>query len=67
MQKCKTRKPNKRATAAFGDGASTSEAAEIAGISVGEIMDLLIKRGLQHSIMAGAIKGSLDRALKAVN
>jgi len=46
--------------------ASTSEAAEIAGLSIGEMMDELAKRGLRPAITKEDIKGSLERALKAV-
>lgn len=51
----------------FGKGkASTSEAAKIAGLSVGEMMDEIVKRGLRQSITKEDLKGSLERALKAV-
>lgn len=46
--------------------ASTGEAAEIAGISVGEIMDEIVKIGLKPGITKEDIKGSLERALKAI-
>ncbi len=45
---------------------STSEAAHIAGISVGEFMDELVKRGIKPGITADDIKGSLGTALKNV-
>src|SRR3989338_344688 len=46
--------------------ASTSEAAEIAGLSIGEMMDEIVKRGLKPNITKEDLKGSLERALKAV-
>ena len=46
--------------------ASTSEAAEIAGLSIGEMMDEIIKRGLKPNITKEDLKGSLEKALKAV-
>lgn len=46
--------------------ASTSEAAEIAGLSVGEMMDELSKRGIKPDITKDDIKGNLERALKAI-
>ena len=46
--------------------ASTSEAAKIAGLSVGEIMDEIVKRGLKPNITKEDIKGSLEKALKVV-
>ena len=46
--------------------ASTSEAAQIAGLSVGEMMDEIVKRGLKSNITKEDLKGSLERALKAV-
>ncbi len=45
---------------------STSEAAEIADLSVGEIMDELTKRGLKPGITKEDLKGSIDRALKII-
>lgn len=45
---------------------STSEAAKIAGLSVGEMMDEIVKRGLKPNITKEDLKGSLERALKAV-
>lgn len=45
---------------------STSEAAEISGLSVGEMMDELVKRSLKPDITKEDIKGSLERALKVV-
>lgn len=51
----------------FSEGkASTSEAAEIADLSIGEMMDELVKRGLRPNITKEDIKGSLERALKVV-
>ena len=46
--------------------ASTSEAAEIADLSIGEMMDELVKRGIKPDITSEDLKGSLGRALKAV-
>ncbi len=46
--------------------ASTSEAAEIAGLSIGEIMDEIVKRGLKSNITKEDLKGSLERAMKAI-
>lgn len=46
--------------------ASTSETAEIAGLSIGEVMDELVKRGVKPNITKEDIKGSLERALKVV-
>ena len=45
---------------------STSKAAEIAGLSIGEIMDELTKRGLKPDITKEDIRGSLEVALKHV-
>ena len=45
---------------------STSEAARIAGLSIGEMMDEIVKRGLKPSITKDDIKGSLERALKII-
>lgn len=45
---------------------STSEAAEIADLSIGEMMDEIVKRGLKPSITKEDIKGSLKRALKII-
>ena len=45
---------------------STTESAEIAGLSVGEMMDELVKRGIRPNITKDDIKGSLKRALKVV-
>lgn len=51
----------------FGRGkASTSEAAKIAGLSVGEMMDEIVKRGLKQSLTKEDLKGSLEKALKIV-
>ena len=47
--------------------ASTSEAAEIADLSIGEMMDELVKRGIKPDITKEDIKGSLEKALKIVN
>ena len=46
--------------------ASTSEAAEIADLSIGEMMDEIVKRGLKPNITKEDLKGSLEKALKAV-
>ena len=46
--------------------ASTSEAAEISGLSVGEMMDELVKRGVKPAITREDLAGSLERALKIV-
>ena len=45
---------------------STSEAAEIAGLSIGEMMDEIAKRGLRPNITKEDIKDSLKIALKAI-
>ena len=45
---------------------STSEAARIAGLSVGEMMDELVRRGIKSSITPEDLRGSLERALKVV-
>ncbi len=45
---------------------STSESAEIAGLSIGEMMDELVKRGIKPGITKEDIKGSLEMALKVV-
>ena len=49
-----------------GSKASTSEAAEISGLSVGELMDELVKRGIKPAITKEDLAGSLERALKIV-
>ena len=46
--------------------ASTSEAADISGLSVGELMDELVKRGIKPAITKEDLVGSLERALKIV-
>ena len=46
--------------------ASTSEAAEISGLSIGELMDELVKRGIKPAITKEDLVGSLERALKIV-
>ena len=46
--------------------ASTSEAAEIAGLSIGEMMDEIVKRGLKSHITKEDFKGSLERAMKMI-
>ena len=57
----------KIAMEAFANGqASTSEAAEIADISVGEMMDELVKRGIRQNIANDDLKGSFEKALKIV-
>ena len=45
---------------------STSESAGIAGISVGEMMDELVRAGLKSDISLDDIKGSLERATKVI-
>ena len=45
---------------------STSEAAKIADLSVGEMMDELVKRGLNPKITKEDLEGSLERTLKVV-
>jgi len=45
---------------------STSEASEIAGISVGEMMDEIVKRGLRPNITKDDVKDSLKNALKSI-
>ena len=45
---------------------STSEAAEISGLSVGEFMDELVKRGIRPKLTEEDLKGSLERAMKAI-
>lgn len=51
----------------FGEGkVSTSEASGIAGLSVGEMMDELVKRGVRPGITREDIKGSLEKALRIV-
>lgn len=44
--------------------ASTSEAAEIAGLSVGEMMDELAKMGIRPDIKRDDVRGSPERAIK---
>lgn len=46
--------------------ASTTEAAGIAGLSVGEMMDELTERGIRPEISKEDIKGGLEKALKIV-
>ncbi len=46
--------------------ASTSEAAKIADLSVGEMMDDLVKRGISPEITKEDLKGSLERTLRFV-
>lgn len=46
--------------------ASTSEAAEIAGLAVGEMMDELARRGLRPEITPEDLRGDVERALKLV-
>lgn len=45
---------------------STSEAADIAGLSVGELMDEIVKRGIKQRISLDDFQNSLQRALKVV-
>lgn len=55
----------KTAVELFSEGkASTSEAAEVAGLSVGELMDELVRRGVKPSITKEDLAGSLEKALK---
>lgn len=55
----------KTALRLFAEGkASTSEAAEIADISVGEMMDKLTARGIKPDIDEADLKGSLETAMK---
>ncbi|MBI2580429.1 UPF0175 family protein [Candidatus Woesearchaeota archaeon] len=57
----------KTAVELFSEGkASTSEAAEVAGLSVGELMDELVRRGVKSSTTAEDLAGSLKTALKSV-
>ena len=57
----------KTALKLFSEGkASTSEAAKVSGLSVGELMDELVKRGIRPSITKEDLAGSLERALKLV-
>ncbi|KXA97565.1 hypothetical protein AKJ37_00915 [candidate division MSBL1 archaeon SCGC-AAA259I09] len=46
--------------------ATTSEAADIADVSVGEMMDELRKRGLRPEIKKGDLEESLKNARKAI-
>lgn len=46
--------------------ASTSEAAKIAGLSIGEMMDELVNRALKPRITKEDLEDSLERALKVV-
>ncbi|MBS3128439.1 UPF0175 family protein [Candidatus Woesearchaeota archaeon] len=45
---------------------ATSEAADIADISVGEFMDEAVKRGIKSGITLEDLKGSLKIAMKSV-
>ena len=45
---------------------STSEAAKIADLSIGEMMNEIVKRGLKQQITIEDIKGSLEMALKVI-
>ena len=45
---------------------STGEAAEIAGLSIGEMMDEITKRGLKPNITKDYLKGSLERAMRII-
>lgn len=45
---------------------STSEAAKIADLSIGEMMDEIVKRGLRPNITKEDIEGSLGKALKVI-
>lgn len=46
--------------------ASTGEASGIAGVSIGEMMDEITKRGIKPDITKEDLKGSLERALKII-
>ena len=57
----------KMAVELFSKGkASTSEAADVAGLSVGELMDELVRRGIRPSITKEDLDGSLEKAIKTV-
>ncbi len=57
----------KTAVELFSEGkASTSEAAEVAGLSVGELMDELVRRGIRPSITKEDLAGSLGKAIKTL-
>lgn len=45
---------------------STSEAAGIAGLSIGEMMDEIVKRGLKPNISMEDIESGMSRALRVV-
>lgn len=45
---------------------STSESATIAGLSAGEMMDEITKRGLKPHISGEDVEGSLSRALRVL-
>ncbi len=45
---------------------STTEAANIANISVGEMMEELAKRGIKQDIKIDDLIGSLEKALKTI-
>ncbi len=45
---------------------STSQAAEIAELSIGEMMDELAKRGIRQDLARKDVKGSLEKALKII-
>jgi len=45
---------------------STSEAAEIADLSMGEFMDELVKRGIKPNITKEDLRGTFEKALKVV-
>ena len=46
--------------------ASTSEAAEISDLSIGEFMEEAVKRGVNQNITSDNIKDSLESALKII-
>mgnify|MGYP001598017514 CR=1 FL=1 len=48
------------------DKVSTSEAAKIADLSIGEMMDELVKRGLRPKINKEDLEGNSKKALKVV-
>ncbi len=46
--------------------ASTSEAAYIAGLGIGEFMEQAAKRGIRQALTPADLRGSLESALEAV-
>lgn len=58
----------KTAIELFSEGKITiSEAASIAGVSVGEMMEILTKLGIKSGIELKDVKNSLKNALKSIN